>query len=415
MNKVSSYYAGVMCVGLDAHKVSINVAMLRPGENTPVEWQMANEPRAIRRMVGRVVREAGGAEVRFCYEAGPCGYALQREIQEAGPVVCDVIAPSLIPAKPGERIKTDRRDARKLAELYRAGLLTVVRPPTPEEEAVRDLCRCREDAKEDLGRSRHRLGKLLLRRGLIFSGKAWTQAHRQWLKTLQFEGDADRIVFEDYLLAITQLEERVKSLEQSIEAIAQREPYSNPVGRLRCFKGIDTITAMTLVAELHTIRRFQSARGLMSFVGLVPSEYSSGESKRRGGITKAGNGHVRRVLIESAWHYRHRPSVGPSLSKRREGQSARIIAIADKAQQRLHRRFLQMESRGKPRNKSVVAVARELTGFIWASLVEALQPEGFEGKGRGSSPTKSAPLQAQPRRKAVPSQGQPSTRRSRAA
>jgi transposase len=281
-----------------------------------------------------------------------------------------VIAPSLIPIKPGEHIKTDRRDARKLAELLRAGLLTEVHLPTPEEEAIRDLCRAREDAKEDLLRSRHRLTKMLLRRGILWphGRKAWTQSHREWLRSLVFERESDRAVINDYLLALEQVEERVRTLEARLESVSQAEAYREPVAWLRCFRGIDTVTAMTIVAELHDFRRFTSPRGLMSYLGLVPKEHSSGESRHRGSITKAGDNHVRRVLIETAWHYRHPHAIGAGLRKRREGQPARVIAIADKAAQPLYRRLFRLGARGKPGCRIVVAVARELTGFLWSIL-----------------------------------------------
>jgi transposase len=297
------------------------------------------------------------------------GYALQRQITEAGSASCMVVAPSLIPRKPGKRIKTDRRDARKLAALFRAGLLTEVTPPSEEDEAVRDLCRAREDAKEDLTRSRHRLGTMLLRKGLTFSQgkKAWTSQYRVWLRGLRFEQSAEQAVFDDYLLAIEQLEERLKGLDENVVAVSVKEPYAKPVGWLRCFRGIDTVTAMTILSELYGFARFQSPRGLMAFLGLVPSGHTTGYQPKRGGITKTGNGHVRRVLIEAAWHYRHRPGVG-SLRKRRQGQPAEIIALADKAQQRLHRRYHRMTAAGMPSPKAVTAVARELTGFIWAAL-----------------------------------------------
>lgn len=354
-------------VGMDAHKEWIKVAALLPGATKPVEWQVANEKAAVRRMVRKAQRLSSG-EVRFCYEAGPCGYALQRWIEEAG-AVCVVVAPSLIPRKPGDRIKTDRRDARKLAELYRAGLLTEVHAPTAADEAARDLCRAREDAQEDLMRCRHRLSKMLLRRGWTWHGtkRAWSQAHRLWLRSLRLEHEADQAVLEDYLLAIEQLEQRLPWLEQRIEQLSQQPAYAEAVAALRCFRGIDTITAMGLVTELHDFMRFLSARGLMAFLGLVPSEHSSGESERRGGITKAGNRHARRLLIEAAWHYRHRPNPA-NLKHRRQGQPPHVVALADKAMLRLHRRFNRMLEKGKPRPKIVVAVARELTGFIWAAL-----------------------------------------------
>lgn len=355
-------------VGLDAHKKTIQVALLAPGSRIAVEWEIQNESAAVRRLGKRLLKE-GASRVRACYEAGPCGYALQRQLRELN-IDCQVIAPSLIPIKPGEHIKTDRRDARKLAELLRADLLTEVHPPTPEEEAIRDLCRAREDAKEDLLRSRHRLTKMLLRRGIIWpSGrKAWTQSHREWLRSLVFERESDRAVIDDYLLALEQVEGRVRTLEARLEAVSQAEPYREPVAWLRCFRGIDTVTAMTIVAELHDFRRFTSPRGLMSYLGLVPKEHSSGESRHRGSITKAGNNHVRRVLIETAWHYRHPHAIGAGLRKRREGQPARVIAIADKAAQRLYQRFYRLGARGKPGCRIVVAVARELTGFLWSIL-----------------------------------------------
>lgn len=359
---------GITFVGLDAHKKSISVAMLLPGQAKPIEWQVANEPGAVKRMVRKIEREAPG-EVRCCYEAGPCGYALQRQITDAGEMSCMVVAPSLIPRKPGERIKTDRRDARKLAELFRAGLLTEVQPPSEADEAARDLCRAREDAREDLHRCRHRLSKMLLRRGIVCAGKRnWSMAHRSWLKKQCFENSVDQVVFDDYLLAIEQAETRHQELVKRIELLSVEAPYAEPVAALRCFRGIDTITAMTIVTELHGFARFTSPRGLMAYLGLVPSEHSSSDSTRRGSITKTGNGHARRVLIEAAWNYRHRPQQHRALKKRRQGQPAAVIAIADRAMQRLHRRYHRMTAAGKPSPKAVVAVARELVGFIWAAL-----------------------------------------------
>ena len=355
-------------VGMDAHKVSIKLAVLVADQTKPVEWSVANEKAAVRRMVRKVQRLATEGEVRFCYEAGPCGYALQRWIQEAG-AKCVVVAPSLIPRKPGDRIKTDRRDARKLAELLRAGLLTEVHAPSVEDEAVRDLCRAREDAHQDLVRCRHRVSKMLLRRGWIWNGskKAWGQGHRLWLRSLRFEQPADQVVFDNYMQAIDQVEERLRALDQHIEAVSQLPAYAGTVGALRCFRGIDTLTAMGLVAELHDFMRFDSARGLMAFLGLVPSEFSSADSERRGAITKAGNRHARRLLIEAAWHYRHHPNP-QGLKRRRQGQPAQVIALADKAMYRLNRRFHRMLAKGKPAGKTVVAVARELAGFVWAAL-----------------------------------------------
>jgi transposase len=344
------------------------VALLLPGENSALEWRLANEARAIQRLIRRLRKTAPG-ELLACYEAGPTGYALQRTFEAAG-VPCQVIAPSLIPSKPGERVKTDRRDARKLAELLRAGLLTEVRPPTPEQESARDLCRARAAMKQDLTRCRHRLSKLLLRRGVRWETgrRAWTQAHRKWLKSLRFEDPVDQYVYSDLLLAVEQLEERLKSVELLLEEQSRNEAHREPVAWLRCLRGVDTVTAMTLATELHGLERFRSPRQLMGYLGLTPSESSSGESKRRGAITKAGNSHVRRVLVEAAWHARHRPAVGAELRQRRKGQPAWVLALADKAQQRLHRRYQRLLHRGKEIGKVIVAIARELVGFIWAVL-----------------------------------------------
>jgi transposase len=359
-------------VGIDAHKKDLFIAMLVGTQATPVTWTVPNEPNAVRRLVRKLEREAPGS-VRACYEAGPCGYALQRQLLTTR-VACQVIAPALIPRKPGERIKTDRRDARKLAELFRAGLLTEVRPPTPEEEAVRDLCRARDDAREDLLRSRHRLGKLLLRRGLHYSGRNWTRGHRSWIESLEWTQPAERVVVDDYLLAIDHLQARLIELDAQLAAVAETAPYRERVGWLRCFRGIDTLTAILMLAELHDFRRFQSPRALMAYVGLVPGEDSSGEKQRRGRITRTGNALVRRLLVETAWHYQHRPGVGVALTRRRHGQPSRVIAIADKAQQRLCRRFRRLAEHHKPAPKIAVAIARELAGFLWAALQPAPSP-----------------------------------------
>jgi transposase len=356
-------------VGVDAHKKDLFIAMLIGDQTTPVTWQLANEPQAVRRLVRKLEREAPGP-VRMCYEAGPCGYALQRQVTTPR-VICQVIAPALIPRKPGDRIKTNRRDARKLAELLRGGLLTEVRPPTLEEEAVRDLCRARDDAREDLQRCRHRLGKLLLRRGLHYRGRNWTRAHRRWIESLEWTQPAERMVVEDYWLAIDQVKARLLELDTRLTEIAQTDPYREPVGWLRCFRGIDTLTAILILAELHDFRRFHSPRALMAYIGLVPGEDSTGEKHRRGRITRTGNALVRRLLVETAWHYQHRPKVGVALTRRRKGQPSRVIAIADKAQQRLCRRFRRLAEQHKPAPKVAVAIARELAGFLWA----VLQPE----------------------------------------
>jgi len=353
---------------MDAHQNSIKVTALFPDRPEGVEWTEATTPEAIRRLARKLRREAPG-EVRACYEAGPTGYALQRQLETAG-VICEVVAPSLIPVKPGARIKTDRRDARKLAELFRAGLLTEVHAPSESEEALRDLCRCRDDARTDLLRARHRLGKFLLRRHCLYrqTKHHWGSRHLRWLEELRFDDPISQSTFDSYLLAVQQLAERLAQLDARLAEYGGEEPYREPVAWLRCFKGIDTVTAVCLIAELHDFRRFRSARELMSYVGLVPSEHSSGERERRGSITKTGNRHVRRLLVEAAWHHRHRPALSAPLRKRREGQPARVLVIADRSQERLCARYRRMTARGLSQPKTIVAMARELVGYLWAVL-----------------------------------------------
>jgi transposase len=359
---------GITYVGLDAHQGTIYAAVLMPGIEKAAEDQFANSPETVRRWARRVAKRSAGPVV--CgYEAGPLGYGLMRELEALG-LQCMVVAPALIPVRPGDRIKTDRRDARKLAGLLRAGLLTAVHPPTPEQEAVRDLSRARQAVKTDQMRQRHRVSKFLLRRGVRWTlgRRAWTKTHLTWLRGQRLAHAADQAILDDQLLGLEQLEGRLLALDAKLEAIAQAAPYQEPVGWLRCFKGIDTLTALAWVAELHDWRRFDSPRALMAYLGLVPSESSSGGQEKRGAITKAGNVRLRRLLVEAAWHYRHRPGVSERLRARRAGQPSRVIAIADRAQQRLHARYTRLQARGKAHNKIVVAVGRELAGFLWAAM-----------------------------------------------
>jgi transposase len=359
---------GITYIGLDVHKRDIRVFAQLPGRKRGIEETLPHDVRTVTRWAKRWLRDAPGRVV--CgYEAGPTGYALQRQLEGLG-VECQVVAPALIPRKPGDRIKTDRRDARKLGELLKAGLLTPVRPPTEEEEAARDLCRAREDLKADQLRARHRLTKFLLRRGIRYAAgrKHWTAAHRTWLRQQTLPQAAAQAALDDYRLHLEQLDARLLALDQKIAALSETEPYAAAVGALRCFRGIDTLTAMVLVTELHGIERFRTAGELMAYLGLVVSEHSSGERQRRGGITKAGNGHARRALIEAAWHARHVPRISQALGRRRVGQPGEAIAIADRAMQRLHRRYWHLLHRGKAPSKVATAIARELAGFVWAAL-----------------------------------------------
>lgn len=369
------YAQNTTFIGMDVHKKTIVVALLLPRAKKPeLVGTYSNDPLVIKRLVKRLKTRAPGPLVA-CYEAGPCGYELQRQLTSLG-LQCVVVAPSLIPRKPGERVKTDRRDALKLAELLRADLLTEVHPPTPAQEAVRDLTRAREDAKQDQMRARHRLLKFLLRHGQVYrQGRHWTARHRQWLQRLRFEQPSATAVFEHYLLQLEQVTEHIEEFERQLHEVAASPPYAVQVGWLRCLRGVDTVVAMTLLAELHDFRRFTSPRELMSYLGLTPSEHSSEDRKRRGGITKAGNSHARRMLVQAAWSYRHRPAVSAYMKKRRQGQPAAILAIADQAQQRLHRRYQKLKARQKHHNVITVAIARELIGFIWSVMQQGTDAE----------------------------------------
>ena len=275
-----------------------------------------------------------------------------------------------VPQRPGDRVKTDSRDARKLARLLAGGLLEPIHVPTPELEAARDLVRAREDARLDRMRDRHRLSKFCLRHGRRLPTSSWTVARRKWLAEQRFEFAARQQTFDTYVHAVDLVDARIQQLERAIRETAEQEPWRALVARLRCLRGIDTLTALAIVAEIGDFARFKTAEELMAFVGLVPSERSSGEQRRQGSITKVGNAHVRRLLVESAWHARRRPTVGYELARRQRGQDAVVIERAWRCQQRLHSRWQRMAGRGKPQQKIVVACARELAGFVWAVATE---------------------------------------------
>jgi transposase len=359
MEKVISY------VGVDVHSVGIVLSELRGDASKAEVREIPNDPKVIRKTFRRL---AGEAELRCCYEAGPCGYELYRQLTEMG-IACEVIAPALIPVKAGDRVKTDRRDATKLARLYRAGELTSVRVPTSDQEAVRDLVRAREDVRKDLIAARHRLSKFLIRHGRLYrDGNKWTDRFWSWLRLQTFEREGERLTLEHYVLQVEHLTERRAFLEREIVRIAGTEPYAAAVARLSCLRGVATVSAMVLLTELHDLRRFQSPRELMAFVGLVPSERSSGGKERRGGITKTGNSHVRRILVEAAWSYRHKPTFGPRARAALRGQPAEVAEYARKAQLRLHRRYGRLVGHGKRSQVAVTAVARELCGFVWGLM-----------------------------------------------
>lgn len=350
-------------VGLDVHKDSISVALVS-AEGEAVEiGQFENTPTAVQKLVLRLTRMH--SSLSFAYEAGPCGYGLYRQLKDMGHQ-CLVAAPSLIPKRPGDRIKTDRRDAMSLARLLRMGELTAVWVPDPHHEAVRDLVRCRDDFKQAERRCRQRMCGFLLRHGRHYDKNRWTQAHRLWLKSQQFDHQELQKVFDHYLHGIMESEERIVQLEREMAEALNDWSLAALVRGLMAMRGIKLVTAMTLASELGDLTRFSRPEDLMSFVGLVASERSSGQTRRQGGITKSGNRQVRRVMIESAWSYRHKPCISASLRARSQDASEAVRAIAWKAQKRLYKRYHRLTSLSKAAQVAVTAVAREGMGFIWA-------------------------------------------------
>jgi transposase len=351
-------------VGMDVHAENITVAAVRGDSETLLaRWDTPHTKKGLERLFERL---SEWGEVRCVYEAGPCEYDLRRFLEAKG-IRCDVAAPSLIPRKPGDRVKTDKKDAEKLARLHRMGELSTVCVPTPAQEALRDLVRSREDAKEDLMRRRHRLSKFLLRQGRRYEGRKWTQGHWSWIRSQTFGDRNSEAVLGEYLVAIEQERERIRRLEERIEEESKSPTLASTVARLKTLRGVDTLTAMTVLSEVIDLSRFASPRELMAFIGLVPRERSSGGKERRGSITKTGNAHLRRVLVESAWHYHRLPWVPTrSIQIRRQGQPPEVVETAQRAERRLHKKYVRMIGRGKPKGVAAVAVARELTGFIWA-------------------------------------------------
>jgi transposase len=357
-------------MGLDVHKETIAVATLRPGAAVCEERVIPNTPEALRKLVAHM---GDPSALRACYEAGPTGYDTQRLLDQLG-VACDVIAPALIPRRAGVRVKTDRSDARNLARLYRAQELTPIRVPTASEEALRDLIRTREDLKNDRRIARQRVKSFLLKHGRRYprtTTARWSGVFEEWACSQKFSEPASTAAFQHLLAAEQTRSAQLGAIETEITAAAALPEIAPGVARLRSFRGIDTLSAVTLLAEVGDFHRFGSAASFMAFTGLVPSEHSSGLSVHHGSITKTGNAHLRRVLIEAAWAYRHRPAVGEALAKRLEGQPPEVVAYAWQAQCRLSTRFRTLAAR-KPHNKAVVAVARELAGFVWGMMTDRI-------------------------------------------
>jgi transposase len=366
MNKYSIKY-----VGMDVHKETIAVAIAKEGRGDPAYYgEIPNTSEAIKKLIKKLA--SNGEKVSFCYEAGPCGYDVYRQLINLGQR-CDVVAPSLIPKKSGDRVKTDRRDANTLTRLYRAGELTAVWVPDREQEAIRDLTRAREDMKAMEGHARQRLGAFLLRHGKRFPGKCKrTQAYFRWLEEIKFEMPAQQIVLQEYVDTLKHMMGRVAALEEEMRQAMQGWSLAPVVTGLMALRGVELITAMTIVAELGDMSRFDSARQIMAHLGLVPSEYSSGNRQKRGGITKTGNGHARRVLIEASWCYRSPARKTAQIQRRAEKTSEEVQEIAWKAQKRLCKRYWYLVNKGKRPVEACTAVARELSGFMWAIVCEVM-------------------------------------------
>lgn len=357
-------------VGLDVHKDSVTTAVFRNRDPDPERVdRLPNDHKKLRRYFERLGAEGA---VRACYEASGAGYVLQRALADWG-FPCELAAPSLIPTRPGEHRKTDRRDAIKIARDFRDDRLVLVHIPTEEDERVRDLVRCRETFQREIIKSRHYILKFLRRRGFIYrEGTHWTTRHLNWIRQVLQPGalaKEDRLVLAEYFALLEYKLQRRDELDRRIEAIALTPRYKPVVDRITCFRGFKTQAAMVLATELGDLRRFDNPRQLMAYIGLIPSEHSSGPRRRQGAITKAGNARVRHVLVQAAWHYRRRPAVGAALKRRQEGQEPSVIAHAWKCQHRLYKVFHRLAER-KPKQVAATAVAREMIGFLWAVLRE---------------------------------------------
>lgn len=355
----------VVYIGLDVHKDSITIAFARQGRKAAEKWKTIPYD-GVRLLKALKLLVEDVRDLRVCYEAGPTGFGLYRRLRKAG-IDCIVVAPSLVPGKPGDRVKTDRRDAARLAHFLRSGDLTEVHVPDEAVEAIRDLERARGAAKCAERAARHQLSKFLLRHDRHWDGTAWTRKHLDWIRVQKFQHAAQREVLADYLKAVEDLAERVDKLTAALEKLVQDTVLAPLVKALQAFRGISMVSAVTIAAEVGgDLRRFQTAGQFMSYVGLTPSEDSTGKRRRQGAITRCGNAHLRRILVESAWHYRHAPAMSKELRRRNHGVAEGVRRIAWETQKRLHARLYHLIHAGKSSQKAVTALARELAGFIWS-------------------------------------------------
>ena len=356
-------------IGLDLHKESIAIAWTIGGSRkTPTYWgECGGSNLAAERALRKVAKKLGVKlqDLKVCYEAGPSGFVLARRLLQLG-VECVVMSPSKTQRKPNEKIKTDKRDAINIAKLFRNGDITEVRVPPALDEAVRDVCRARTDASDDLSRAKQRLNSFLLRNGIRYSGKArWTPSHLRYLRHLTLPDPVQNLVLEEYLQAIDSGYDRVDRLAERMKELLVDWEWEPVVRALMACKGFQEVAAMTLISELGDLRRFDHPRKLMAFLGLVPGEYTSGDKRRQNSITKCGNSHARWMLVECSQHFRKAPKIGAALSRRQEGQPRAVKELSWRMQHRLHKRYVKLKARGKRENKAIVAIARELSAFIW--------------------------------------------------